>query len=134
AAAGRSSTVCATLAADGTGVTSTVDLRAASPRGVVVGGSGTAATGADRTARADEVFVPPGRGAIVRESVGAGFATSATYLVTDQGTKYPLPDARALDVLGYRGTTVTVAPKAVLDLLPTGPALDPAGVAAPVGG
>ncbi len=134
AAAGRSSTVCATLAADGTGITAIVDLRAAALRGVVVGGARTAPADADRTARADEVFVPPGRGALVRESVGAGFPTSAAYLVTDQGTKYPLPDARAVDALGYRGATVTTAPGAVLDLLPTGPALDPADVAARVGG
>ncbi len=54
---------------------------------------------------ADEVYVPPGTGTLVRERVGAGGPTGTTYLVTDAGLKYPVPSADAVAALGYGGVT-----------------------------
>lgn len=81
---------------------------------------------------ADEVYVPPGTGTLVRELVGTGDPTGTTYLVTDAGMKYPVPSPDAVAALGYGG----VAPRAVagtlLALLPTGPSLDPVAARQPV--
>jgi len=74
---------------------------------------------------ADEVYVPPGSGALVRELVGAGGTTPTTYLITDAGTKYPVPSQDALKSLGYGGASARPVAGTLLALLPTGPALDP---------
>jgi type VII secretion protein EccB len=79
--------------------------------------------GADGVPVADRVAVPGGRAALVRSLTGAVY-----YLVTDQGIKYPLPrdPAGALKALGYSGVRPGDLPAAVLALISTGPALDPA--------
>lgn len=72
---------------------------------------------------ADRVAIAGGRAALVRSLTGA-----VVYLVTDQGIKYPLPrdpDA-VLKALGYAGARPGDLPAAVLALVSTGPALDPA--------
>jgi type VII secretion protein EccB len=83
---------------------------------------------------ADEVFVPPGSGALVRDEPAPGAAQGTEYLVTDQGVRYPLGGADAARALGYGGVTPTPVPSTVLALLPVGPLLDLASarkVAAP---
>ena len=74
---------------------------------------------------ADEVSVPPGTGALVREQVGAGGAPGALYLVTDSGRKYPVPGDAAAAALGYAGVRPATVSGTELALLPTGPSLDP---------
>jgi hypothetical protein len=49
-----------------------------------------------------------------------------TYLITDLGYKFPVAGADAQNSLGYRGITPVPIPTALLQLVPTGPALDPA--------
>jgi type VII secretion protein EccB len=86
----------------------------------------TAARVATRTdARvADEVYVPPGSGALVGESVGGVPGTGATYLVTDTGMKNPVAGP-AVAALGYGGVAPRQVAGTLLALLPTGPSLDP---------
>lgn len=76
---------------------------------------------------ADLVAVPPGRGTLVATRAGTGAAGGA-YLVADTGVKYPVPPA-GLSRLGYSDGAALPLPSALLRLLPTGPALDPVGLA-----
>ncbi|MFJ6105709.1 type VII secretion protein EccB [Streptomyces sp. NPDC092359] len=84
----------------------------------------TAACGA-----ADLVSVRPGGGALVRALSGAG-AAGTTYLVADNGVKYPLPTPESAKTLGYAGAAAVGVPAILLTMLPTGPALDPSALAA----
>ncbi|WFE28313.1 type VII secretion protein EccB [Solwaraspora sp. WMMD791] len=51
--------------------------------------------------------------------------TAAWYLVADNGVRYPLGADGPAAELGYRGASVGRLPAALVDLLPTGPMLDP---------
>jgi type VII secretion protein EccB len=72
-----------------------------------------------------EVVVPAGGGALVR----AGGTDGMVFLVTDQGSRFPVPDPAARTALGYGGATPVEMPAAVIGLLPPGPALDRAAAA-----
>jgi hypothetical protein len=62
--------------------------------------------------------------------VPARGATGGTlYLVTDEGVKFPLPDASVLPSLGLGGVAAARLPSALVDLLRTGPTLDPQAAA-----
>ncbi|MFH8579376.1 type VII secretion protein EccB [Streptomyces zaomyceticus] len=76
---------------------------------------------------ADRISVRPGGGALVRALSGAGTA-GATYLVADNGVKYPLPTQEATKVLGYAGATPVGVPSTLLTMLPSGLGLDPAAL------
>ncbi|MGW4053466.1 type VII secretion protein EccB [Streptomyces sp. NPDC004779] len=78
---------------------------------------------------ADLISVRPGGGALVRALSGAG-AAGATYLVADNGVKYPLPTADSAKALGYAGAAGVGVPATLLTLLPSGPALDPSALTA----
>ncbi|MER8184881.1 type VII secretion protein EccB [Kitasatospora sp. NPDC094015] len=80
-------------------------------------------------AGADRISVRPGGGALVRAVTGGGFGATL-YLVTDAGVKYPLPSAAAAKQLGYEKAAPDAVPGPLLALLPTGPSLDPAQLAA----
>ncbi|BAJ32726.1 MULTISPECIES: type VII secretion protein EccB [Kitasatospora] len=80
-------------------------------------------------APADRIAVRPGAGALVRALSGGGYG-STLYLVTDGGVKYPLASAAAAERLGYGKAAPAAVPGRVLSLLPTGPSLDPAALAA----
>jgi type VII secretion protein EccB len=76
----------------------------------------------------DRVVVDGGRGALVRALPGPGatVAGTTTYLITDQGIKFPVTDsADVLGSLGYGGVTPVPVSAALLALLPSGPMLDP---------
>ncbi|MFJ8475116.1 type VII secretion protein EccB [Kitasatospora sp. NPDC094011] len=77
---------------------------------------------------ADLIAVRPGGGALAVAATGSG-AGSTLYLVTDAGVKYPLPSPGAAKQLGYAKSVPTAVPHRLLDLLPTGPSLDPAALA-----
>lgn len=77
------------------------------------------AGGDDRTA--DQVWVPPGRGALVR--------SGTTYLITDQGQRFPVADEDARKALGYGNVAPIPVPATVLALFPTGPVLSGAAAA-----
>jgi type VII secretion protein EccB len=84
--------------------------------------------------RAGQVVLPPGKAAVVRLLPHEGQASESLYLVTDVGAKYPVPSAEVLSVLGYGGVQPVPVPNSIVELVPTGPALDPAraNVNAPV--
>jgi type VII secretion protein EccB len=77
----------------------------------------------------DHVVVPGGHGALVQEVPvrGASVTGTATYLVTDQGIKYQIPtdspDTTA--ALGYAGVSAAPVLSTLLNLIPSGPLLDP---------
>ncbi|MGW4994640.1 type VII secretion protein EccB [Streptomyces mirabilis] len=58
--------------------------------------------------------------------------TPQVYLVTELGVKYPLAGGNALQALGFADNQVRPIPKAVLDLLPSGPPLSRAGALAAI--
>jgi type VII secretion protein EccB len=82
--------------------------------------------------QADQVYVPPSSGVLVREQTGLTTNTGATYLVTDTGKKYPVPTPAAIASLGYGSITPTDVAEPLLALLPDGPALDPNKAGIPV--
>jgi type VII secretion protein EccB len=76
----------------------------------------------------DRVVVDGGRGALVRAlpAPGATVAGTTTYLITDQGRKFPVGDSPdVLASLGYGGVAPVPVSAALLALLPSGPMLDP---------
>ncbi|MFF9347600.1 type VII secretion protein EccB [Streptomyces sp. NPDC014734] len=75
----------------------------------------------------DGVVVRPGGGALVQAlGAGGGVIGTTTYLVTDVGVKYRLPDAESVNRLGLEGGHAQSVPSRLLDMLPTGPVLDAA--------
>jgi type VII secretion protein EccB len=102
------------------------------------GGSATpgdSATAGDSGAAVfDRVVVPPGYGAVVR-AVSSPEATIGTlFLVTDEGRRYPVPDADQLAWLGYASVKPLNLPSFVVSRIPGGPSLDPADAQLPVSG
>ncbi len=75
--------------------------------------------------RVDRIAVRPGSGALVRASAASGRAGDGLFLVTDTGVKYPVPPAGA-KALGFEQAVSNGLPTPLLNLLPTGAALDPA--------
>jgi type VII secretion protein EccB len=94
----------------------------------------TGATSGDGLA--GQVYVPPGSGALVAAQAAPGARTTTTYLVTDEGIKFPVGNAAARRSLGYGTVKPVPMATALLDLLPTGPTLDRAAATAvvPTGG
>jgi hypothetical protein len=76
--------------------------------------------------------VPAGGGAVVQAMPAPGASGGTLYVVTDEGVKFPLPDAGVLSALGLGGLTPAKLPSALLDLLRTGPTLDPKAATATV--
>ncbi|MEU7178087.1 MULTISPECIES: type VII secretion protein EccB [Streptomyces] len=72
----------------------------------------------------------PGFG-VLAEPLPSGAGSGTLYLVTGEGVKYPLASADAAKRLSYDGVKPVRLPSALLRLLPTGPALDPARAARP---
>ncbi|MFG2409052.1 type VII secretion protein EccB [Streptomyces brevispora] len=75
----------------------------------------------------DGLAVRPGGGALV-QALGAGGSVigTTTYLITDVGIKYRLPNAKSVERLGLSGGHAQAVPSRLLDMLPTGPVLDAA--------
>ncbi|MCW3815935.1 type VII secretion protein EccB [Micromonospora sp. DR5-3] len=115
--------ICATMDGDAT------VIRLGASTGVPAGAAPIAAGGG---ARADAVFVPAGRAAVLRERPAPQAALGAVYLLTDQGMRYPVPDGDALKALGFGEVSPTPVPPSMLALFPTGPVLDPAAAQRPV--
>ncbi|MCP2259316.1 type VII secretion protein EccB [Streptoalloteichus tenebrarius] len=75
---------------------------------------------------ATEVYVPGGAGALVAEQPAPGVGVGGVHLLTDTGSRYPVPGEEAVKSLGYGGVTPKPVPSTLLALFPSGPALDPA--------
>ena len=83
---------------------------------------------ADANDGIDQMWLPPGHGALVgaAPSVNQQSAVTAWFLVTGE-TRYALSSSAVAQVLGYHlGSSGTVLPASVLELLPQGPVMDPA--------
>ncbi|HUK71302.1 MAG TPA: type VII secretion protein EccB [Streptosporangiaceae bacterium] len=85
----------------------------------------------------DQVWLPPGAGALVSVIQGPGQPT-AYVLVTGAG-KYPLASPAVAGVLGYTmgvpcAGQCTAVPANIVNLIPAGPALDPKRAVQPVTG
>jgi type VII secretion protein EccB len=94
----------------------------AADRPVGAGGTVHTGPGVARTGRtADAVEVAAGMG-------GLALAGTTLYLITDAGVKYPVAGAAAR-TLGYPPESAVAVAPGLLDLLPTGPALDPRAAA-----
>jgi type VII secretion protein EccB len=76
-------------------------------------------------ATVDRVLITAGTGVVARNPYAPGAAGGATFLVTEFGAKYPLPPA-GVQALGYASSTPVEVPAELLELLPTGPVLEPA--------
>jgi hypothetical protein len=50
--------------------------------------------------------------------------TGTTYVVTDQGIRYAVPDDKARTALGYGDVTPVQLPENLIELVPAGPVLD----------
>ena len=84
------------------------------------------------SAPVDWLHVPPGGGAVVEALATPGAPNGALSLVTDLGVRFPVPSREVLAMLGYADVRPQRLPAAVVALLPTGRALDPAAAALPV--
>lgn len=78
---------------------------------------------------ADRVVIPAGLGALVTSVPVPGATGGTEYLVTDLGIKYPLANDSVAASLGYGNVSGRLISPVLLNLLPTGPALDPAAAA-----
>jgi type VII secretion protein EccB len=86
---------------------------------------------------ADQVALPPGTGALVADAPGPGQATGAvSYFLVTGARRYALASTEVASLLGYTLSQAVVLPAGVVDLIPVGPALDPAQATktAPAGG
>jgi type VII secretion protein EccB len=100
------------------------DRVTASLAGTVPLPAGARAVPAGGDARtADSVYVPPASGALVRDQQSQAATLGTTYLITDQGTRYPLSGGAA-QALGYGGVTPAPVASTVLALFPAGAVLD----------
>jgi len=81
---------------------------------------------------ADEVSLPPGRGAVVLSRAAPDATDGVLYLVTDLGVRYQVPSPDVLAMLGYAGATPVPLPAEIVALLPTGPGLYPQAARAPL--
>ncbi len=133
-------TVCASYSPDApAAVTMTVAASSVATGSVATGSlaAGSLAAGAGQAVTppprvdvnggpvADQVAVPIGRAALVRAQAAPGVDGGTSYLVDDQGVKYPLNTPDVVTLLGYGGVAPIPLPAGLVQLLPTGPRLDP---------
>lgn len=72
--------------------------------------------------RIDHFFMPPGRGAVVRQATSPeDFKTGQITLISDRGVKYGVPDAATANGLGL--SDQKPAPESIVRLLPDGASL-----------
>lgn len=81
----------------------------------------------------DQVALPPGAGALVGADPGTGPDSGViSYFLVADGRRFALASTTVAGLLGYRLTQAVLLPAGVVDLIPPGPALDPAQAAKPV--
>jgi hypothetical protein len=73
-----------------------------------------------------QVWLPPAQGALAGAASGNTVSGVTSYFLVTGATRYALSSQSVAAVLGYNlQTQATVLPAALLDLLPSGPALNP---------
>ncbi len=101
--------------------------------GTVPAGATTPA-GATAVASVSQVWLPPAHGALVGAAPGRDASGVTSYFLVTGATRYALSSQSVAAVLGYNLTSqATVVPAAILDLLPSGPVLNPSAATAAVG-
>jgi type VII secretion protein EccB len=81
---------------------------------------------------ADRVLVPPGRVAVVRAVPSPEATSGGYYIVTDLGIRYAVPSDPVLNALGYTPANAVNVLSSLVNLIPSGPALDPNAPVQPV--
>lgn len=81
----------------------------------------------------DQVALPSGAGALVGADPGTGPDPGViSYFLVAGGRRFALASTRVAGLLGYRLSQAVLLPAGVVDLIPSGPALDPAEATMPV--
>jgi hypothetical protein len=88
-------------------------------------GSPALLAGGPAVGGATRLVLPPGRAALVSLLPHAGQKTDTAFLVTEDGVKYPIPSVAAKSALGYGSVVPVPLPTGIVDLVRSGPALDP---------
>jgi ESX secretion system ATPase EccB len=106
----------------------------ATPAGATPAGAtpaGATPAGATSAASVSQVWLPPAHGALVGAAPGGTASGVTSYFLVTGATRYALSSQGVAAVLGYDlKTQATALPAALLDLLPSGPALNPAAATA----
>jgi type VII secretion protein EccB len=79
----------------------------------------------------DWIAVPPGRGAVVESLAGPTATSGALAIISDLGLRFAVPSTEVLSTLGYPGVVPQRLPAALVALVPSGRALDPAAALLP---
>ena len=74
---------------------------------------------------ADQVYVPPGRAALVEVLPSSQAPNGTLILATDQGRAYPLAGREVAAILGYPQARPIRLPAGLATRIPMGAALDP---------
>jgi type VII secretion protein EccB len=118
---------CVRTVPNGNRVTTSVATVPAVPvtaANAVAASTGTAAAGDTAGNRvADQVVVAPRAGLLARTLPAPGVPGEGLYLVTEDGTRYPVANGDAVEALGYSVSSAVAMPADLLALLPTGPVL-----------
>jgi type VII secretion protein EccB len=81
----------------------------------------------------DQVALPPGAGALVGADPGTGPDPGViSYFLVADGRRFALASTGVAGLLGYSLSQAVLLPAGVVDLIPAGPALDPAQATRPV--
>jgi Type VII secretion system ESX-1, transport TM domain B len=81
----------------------------------------------------DQVALPAGTGALMGAAPGTGQAGGAiSYFLVADGRRFALASTNVAGMLGYTLSQAVLLPAGVLDLIPEGPALNPAAAVRPV--
>ena len=101
----------------------------ATPTGATPTGAtstGATSTGATSAASVSQVWLPPAHGALAGAAPGSTASGVTSYFLVTGASRYALSSQSVAAVLGYNlNSQATVLPAAILDLLPSGPALNP---------
>jgi type VII secretion protein EccB len=100
---------------------------------VSVGGQVPAGVSTGQAADVSQVALPPGTAALVGDAPGPGQGnTPISYFLVASGRRYALSETEVAGFLGYSLSQAVLMPAGVVDLIPAGPALNPAQAAKPV--
>jgi type VII secretion protein EccB len=130
---GASTSVCAAFkGAAFAGATAAPEVLVGAAVSRTNGAIATNAQTEEGTALADRVLIEPGWGAVVEAIQSPGAQSGTLYLITDQGTRYPVASREVLATLGYGKATPMKLPASLVVRIPEGPELDPAAAAKPL--
>jgi type VII secretion protein EccB len=120
----RTVPLCVVYGGDGGSLVRHVETGGHMPRGGVPTGV---------PADVGQVALPPGAGALVGDDPGTGPGPGViSYFLVADGRRFALASTGVAGVLGYELSQAVLLPAGVVDLIPPGPALNPAQATRPV--